>query len=100
MINLKGSELPGLLGLILSGLIWSGLVQQVALRVFIAIDADADPTTMVKMQSSATMYSMGMIQASIFNLIQPQCSLCNLEAVLSHYSIWTSLGSFLNDKFK
>ena len=32
-----------------SGLIWSGLEQQVALRVFIAIDADADLTTMVKM---------------------------------------------------
>jgi hypothetical protein len=56
-------------GLIWSGLIWSGLMQQVALRVFIAIDADADPTTMVKMQSGATMYGMGMIQASIFNLI-------------------------------
>ena len=36
-------------GMIWSDLIWSGLVQQVALRVFIAIDADADPTTMVKM---------------------------------------------------
>jgi hypothetical protein len=38
----------------------------VALRVFIEIDADA---TMMKMQSSAMMYGMGMIQASIFNLI-------------------------------
>jgi hypothetical protein len=41
----------------------------VALRVFIGIDADADPTTMMKMQSSAMMYGMGMIQASILNLI-------------------------------
>ena len=68
MINLRGSELPGLPGLeycprsgpveishkcnitvdwdiplylIQDGLDWSGLVQQVALRVFIAIDADA-----------------------------------------------------------
>jgi hypothetical protein len=56
-------------GLIWSGLIWSGLVWQVALRVFIEIDADANPTTMMKMQSSAMMYGMGMIQASIFNLI-------------------------------
>jgi hypothetical protein len=56
-------------GLIWSGLIWSGLVWQVVLRVFIGIYADADPTTMVKMQSSAMMYGMGMIQASIFNLI-------------------------------
>ena len=55
--------------LIQDGLVWSGLMQQIALRVFIAIDADADPTTMVKMQSGATMYGMGMIQASIFNLI-------------------------------
>ena len=96
MINLRGSELPGLLGLEYcprSGLVgishkcdihcglgypivpdtrWPGLdrlVWQVALRVFIGIDADADPTTMVKMQSSAMMYGMGMIQASIFNLI-------------------------------
>ena len=51
------------------GLIWSGLVQQVALRAFIAIDANADPTTMVKMQSSAMMYGMGIIKALIFNLI-------------------------------
>jgi hypothetical protein len=98
MINLRGSELPGLPGLEVLGLVWlgfptnviftaewdiplyliqgplpemawSGLVQQVAVRVFIAIDANADPTTMVKMQYSATMYGMGMIQASIFNLI-------------------------------
>jgi len=36
-------------GLVWSGQIWSGLIwsgaQQAALRVFIAIDADADPTT-------------------------------------------------------
>jgi hypothetical protein len=56
-------------GLIWSGLIWSGLVWQVALRVFIEIDADANPTTMMKMQYSAMIYGMGMIQASIFNLI-------------------------------
>jgi hypothetical protein len=41
----------------------------VALRIFIAIDADPEPTTMVKMQYHAPMYGMGMIQASIFNLI-------------------------------
>ena len=28
-----------------------------------------DPTAMVKMQSSATIYSVGMIQTSMFNLI-------------------------------
>ena len=38
---------------------------QVTLRVFIAIDADADPTTMVKMQFGAIMYGMGMIHACI-----------------------------------
>ena len=54
-------------GLIWSGLMWSGLVRQVALRVFIGTDADTDPTTMMKMQSSAMMYGMGMTQASIFN---------------------------------
>ena len=98
MINLRCSELPGLLGLeycprsglvgishkcdihcglgypIWSGLIWSGLVQQVALRVFITIDADADPTAMVKMQSSATICSVGMIQTSMFNLISTMVS--------------------------
>ena len=80
MINLRGSELPGLPGLEYcprssldhylrwSDLVWSG-AQQVALRVFIAIDADADPTTIVKIQSGPTMYGMGMIHASIFNLI-------------------------------
>jgi len=30
---------------------------------------NTDPTAMVKMQSSATIYSMGIIQTSIFNLI-------------------------------
>jgi hypothetical protein len=40
----------------------------VALRVFIAIDADAYPTTMVKMQSSATMYGMGYDPGTVFFL--------------------------------
>jgi drug/metabolite transporter superfamily protein YnfA len=31
--------------------------------------SNVNPTTMVKMQSSATIYGVGMIQASIFNLI-------------------------------
>ena len=61
-------------GPIWSGLIWSGLVQQVALRVFIIIDADADPTAMVKMQSSATICSVGMIQTSMFSLISTMVS--------------------------
>jgi hypothetical protein len=60
--------------LVWSGLIWSGLVQQVALRVFITIDADADPAAMVKMQSSATICSVGMIQTSKFNLISTMVS--------------------------
>jgi hypothetical protein len=54
---------------------------------------NADPTTMVKMQSSATIYGVGMIQASIFNLIATMMFLFDLEAVLSHYSIFTSLRS-------
>ena len=49
-------------------------MQQVALRVFITIDADADPTAMVKMVSSATIYSVGMIQTSMFNLISTMVS--------------------------
>ena len=103
MINLRGSELPGLLGLeycprsglvgishihcglgysivpdtrwpglVWSDLVWSNLVWSNAASGFegiYSIDADADPTTMVKMQSGATMYGMGMIQASIFNVI-------------------------------
>ena len=34
-----------------------------------ALIFNVDPTTMVKMQSSATIYSVGMIQTSMFNLI-------------------------------
>jgi hypothetical protein len=34
-----------------------------------ALIFNVDPTTMVKMQSSATIYGVGMIQASISNLI-------------------------------
>ena len=55
-------------------LVWSGLVQQVALRVFITIDADADPTAMVKIKSSATICSVGMIQISMFNWISTMMS--------------------------
>ena len=62
-------------GLIWSGLIWSGLVQQVAVRVFITIDADPDPIAMVKIQSSATICSVSMIQTSMFNLISTMVSL-------------------------
>ena len=60
--------------LIHDDLVWSGLVQQVALRVFIIIDADADPTAMVKMQPSATICSVGMIQTSMFNLVSTMVS--------------------------
>jgi len=34
-----------------------------------ALIFNTDPTAMVKMQSNATIYSVGMIQTSMFNLI-------------------------------
>ena len=78
-------------GLIWSGLIWSGLVWQVALRVFIGIDADTDPTTMMKMQSSAMMYGMGMTQVSIFNhSVLYVIILFNIDIIRIHFLIINS----------